>query len=247
MTCLLHLDASGRPGRSGTHAHGSLTRRLTHHFVSRWNELSENNNELCENSRDLSEHHRTIYRDVGAHPPQPVNGEWIQAAFSSADSIEPWMEMTLSESDQLIDEVSQSDIIVLEIPMYNFSVPSAFKAWIDNIVRIGRTFDFDPNQTDHPYTPLLSDRPRKVVLLSSRGGYGMNPGGEFAYMNHLEPSVKTALEFIGLTDMECIAVEYQEVGGDALINSLAKAEKQIDQLVERLLREIKPDFVQKAG
>ncbi|OZG74598.1 NAD(P)H dehydrogenase [Hahella sp. CCB-MM4] len=220
MTRILHLDASARPGRYGTESHGSHTRNLTHRFISRWLKFRPND--------------EVIYRDIGAKPPGAICGDWIQAAFSSSENAEPWMEKVLAESNELVDELIQSDILVLGIPMYNFNVPSAFKAWIDNIVRIGRTFEFDPN-LEIPYIPLLADRPRRVVLLSSRGGYDMGPGGALAHMNHLEPSVQTALGFIGLTEIDCIAVEYQEEGGEHLTQSVKDAEIRVDRLVDELL------------
>ncbi|CKT97521.1 Flavodoxin-like fold [Mycobacterium tuberculosis] len=65
MTTLLHIDASARPGFSGTHAHGSHSRRLSRHFVSAW--------------RAARPHDEVIYRDIGATPPGHVTGEWIAA------------------------------------------------------------------------------------------------------------------------------------------------------------------------
>ncbi|WP_111495252.1 FMN-dependent NADH-azoreductase [Marinobacter bohaiensis] len=226
MTRILHLDASARPGRSGTHEHGSHSRRLTHRFVSRW---------LAARPQDA-----VTYRDVGAEPPTPVSGEWIEAAFASPEKYQPWMDDVLAESDALIDEVIGADVLVLGVPLYNFSMPSAFKAWIDNIVRVRRTVDFDPDNHDEPFTPLLADRPRKVILLSSRGGHQQDPGGRFAHMNHLESSVRTALDFIGLTDVQNTAIEYQEAGGELLAASIRAAEDWVDARVRELLRDHAP-------
>src|SRR5690606_41768418 len=86
-----------------------------------------------------------------------------------------WMDEVRAERDQWIEAVRAADALVLGVPLYNFSVPSAFKAWIDNIIRIGRTVIVNPDSLDDPYTPLLADRP--VILIVSRGGFGMNEGG----------------------------------------------------------------------
>ncbi|WP_104202855.1 FMN-dependent NADH-azoreductase [Billgrantia saliphila] len=226
MTRLLHLDASPRPGRAGSQIHGSHTRRLTHHFISRW--------------RTLDPEAEVVYRDIGATPPQLTSVEWIEAAFTPAkQQTEPMREL-LAESDALVDEVLQADILVLGVPMYNFGPPAAFKSWIDNIVRIGRTVDFDPQYVAHPhlplegYVPLLADRPRHAVLLSSRGGFDFGPGRPLAALNHLEPSVRTALQFIGIGGFHDIAVEHQEEGGEELAASVESALAHIDRLVGEL-------------
>ncbi|MFQ3786302.1 FMN-dependent NADH-azoreductase [Halomonas sp. A29] len=230
MTRLLHLDASPRPGRAGSHDHGSHSRRLTHHFVSRW--------------RAREPDAEIIYRDIGLSSPQLTSVEWIEAAFTPAEQQTEPMRTVLAESDTLVDEVVRTDILVLGVPMYNFGPPAAFKAWIDNIVRLGRTVDFDPQYTAHPhlplesYVPLLADRPRHAVLLSSRGGYDFDPGRPLAALNHLEPSVRTALQFIGIGDFHDIAIEHQEEGGEALAASTESALERIDRLVESLHSEV---------
>ncbi|MGL6214311.1 FMN-dependent NADH-azoreductase [Billgrantia desiderata] len=229
MTRLLHLDASPRPGRAGSHDHGSHTRRLTHHFVSRW--------------RTLEPDAEIVYRDIGANPPQLTSVEWIEAAFTPIEQQTEPMRELLTESDALVDEVARADILVLGVPMYNFGPPAAFKAWIDNIVRIGRTVDFDMQYGAHPfmplesYVPLLADRPRHAVLLSSRGGYDFDPGRSMAAFNHLEPGARTALQFIGIGGFHSIAIEHQEEGGEALAASTQSALARIDRLVEQLHRE----------
>ena len=229
MTRLLHLDASPRPGRAGSHDHGSHTRRLTHHFVSRW--------------RTLEPDAEIVYRDIGANPPQLTRVAWIEAAFTPIEQQTEPMRELLTESDALVDEVARADILVLGVPMYNFGPPAAFKAWIDNIVRIGRTVDFDMQYGAHPfmplesYVPLLADRPRHAVLLSSRGGYDFDPGRSMAAFNHLEPGARTALQFIGIGGFHSIAIEHQEEGGEALATSTQSALARIDRLVEQLHRE----------
>lgn len=218
MTRILHLDASARPGRAGIDPHGSVTRLLTRRVVDRWQAGRPGTH--------------VTYRDVGATPPAPVSGAWIAAAFAPEADHAPWMDDMLAESDQLIEEVRAADVLVLGVPLYNFSMPSAFKAWIDNIIRVGRTVIVNPDTPEEPYTPLLADRP--VILVVSRGGFGMNEGGPLAHMNHLEASVRTALGFIGLTSVHEVAVEYQELGGDLLAASLRDAETRLDELVMSL-------------
>jgi len=220
-TTLLHLDASARAGRSDVHAHGSHTRRLSARFVARW--------------RAARTYDPVHYRDLGQCPPAPVDGQWIHAAFTPEAARMPWMRQRLSESDALVDELVNADLIVAGVPMYNFGVPSGFKAYIDNIVRVGRTFGFDRARQGEPYWPLLAERPRTLVLLGSRGDFGYGPGGRIAAMNHVEPAVRTAFGYIGITDVRSIAVEYDEFGGERLAASLQEAEAAVDALVDALL------------
>ena len=217
MTHILQLDASARPGRAGIHEHGSHSRSLTHRFVSRWHARRPGDT--------------VTHRDIGDTPPSFIDQRWIQAAFASPEKHEPWMDDTLAESDRLIDELVAADILVIGAPLYNFGMPAALKAWVDLIVRMGRTVEYDPSTPEAPFTALLADRPRHAVILSSRGGVGFEPGGELAHMNHLEPGLTTVLEFIGITNVHSIAIENQEEGGEVLAQSVAEAERRVDELV----------------
>ena len=220
MTTLLHLDASARHGRSGIDSHGSHSRRLSAHFVEQWRQVHPDD--------------RIVYRDVGRYPPHPVSGDWIHAAFTKPEAREPWMHDVLAESDALVDELLEADLIVAGVPMYNFGVPAGFKAYIDNIVRVGRTFGFDRSRQGLPYWPMLTDMHKRLVVLGSRGDYGYEPGGCMAQANHVEPHIRTVFGYLGIEDVHGIAAEYDEFGGERLQASLAQAERDIDALVEAL-------------
>lgn len=219
MTMLLHIDASARPGRSGADPHGSHTRRLSARFVERW--------------RAARPDDPINYLDVGQSPPAHVTGPWIHAAFTKPEMREPWMHEVLAESDRLVDQLVAADLIVVGLPMYNFNVPAQFKAYIDNVVRVGRTFGFDRTRGDVPYWPLLAHAGKRVVLLGSRGDFGYGDTQRIAHLNHAESSVRTALGYIGITEVFDAAVEYDEFGGERLAQSIEQAERTVDQLVER--------------
>ena len=216
MPTLLHIDSSARPGRAGEQPHGSQTRRLTHAFVTRWLAV-----------RPETE---VLYRDLGAAPPRPVHHEWIPSAFTPAAVRSPAQRAALKESDAMVRELQDSDIVVLGMPMYNFGMPAPLKAWVDGIVRIALTFDFDPGR-DNPYVPLLADRPRRAVLLTSRGGHGFGPGGALEAVNHADTALRDVLGFIGITDVHTIAIEHEEAGGQALAESTASALRDVEALV----------------
>jgi len=219
-TRLLHLDSSARPGSSETSRHGSHSRRLSARFVQRWREHEPDT--------------QVIYRDIGAEPPSPVDGGWVHAAFTPPAQREPWMHDRLAQSDALIDELLAADVIVAGVPMYNFGMPAQFKAYIDNIVRVGRTFGFDRSRAGEPYWPLLAGMGKRLVILSSRGDFGYSPGQRIAHMNHVEGGVATAFGYIGIADVASVAIEYDEFADERLRASIAAAEAQVDALVEHM-------------
>lgn len=220
MTTILHIDSSARTGTSDSSAYGSHSRRLGARFVRQWQTIDP----------DV----KLIYRDLSVGTPTPVSGAWIHAAFTPAAAREAWMHEVLNESDLLIDELMQADVIVAGVPMYNFGPPAPFKAYIDNIVRVGRTFGFDRSRAGLPYWPLLADAGKRMVVLSSRGDYGYGADERMSQSNHVEPSIRTAFCYIGITDIHHAAIEYDEFGDDRLRSSIQAAESAVDALVVRL-------------
>lgn len=221
MIRLLHIDSSARPGRSDELAHGSHTRRLSARFVRRWQ---------ARRPQDA-----VVHRDVAAQPPTPVSSAWVHAAFTSPVQREPWMHQVLAQSDRLVDELVDADLIVIGVPMYNFGMPSTLKAWIDNIVRVGVTFGFDRSRVGEPYWPLLVGQGKRVVLLSSRGDHGYEPGERLGLHNHVETAVTVPLQYIGIGSVDRIAIEYDEFNDERLHASIAAAEAKVDALVEQLV------------
>lgn len=204
MTHLLQIDSSPRGERSHS-------RRLTREFVEAWQQTQPQA--------------VVTHRDVGRHPVPPVTEAWIAAAYTPADQRSPELQEALQLSDQLVDEFLSADIYLLGVPMYNFSVPSALKAYIDQIVRIGRTFDFVPENPINPYRPLVLGK--KMVIIASRGGAGFGPGGAFETWNYQTPYLATIFGFIGITDISLIELENDEAGGQKLVDAIAAARRQI--------------------
>jgi FMN-dependent NADH-azoreductase len=217
---LLIIDASARLGISGIHPHGSHTRRLTRHLVDRW--------------RAVRPEDQVISRDLSREPPPPVAAEWINAAFTPPERRDAGMSAHLAESDRLVDELKRADLVVMGVPMYNFGIPATLKAWIDNVVRVGATFGFDRERAEDPYWPMLSAG-KRLVILSSRGDAGYDPGGRLESMNLVERSITLPMSYIGLTETYCIAIEYDEFADDRLSTSIAKAEGAVDTLVQKLV------------
>ncbi|MBX3560476.1 MAG: NAD(P)H-dependent oxidoreductase [Sphingomonas sp.] len=220
MTTLLHIDSSARPGLSGRDARGSHTRRLTRRFLDRWTARAPAA--------------RVIARDLAIAPPTAVTGDWVAAAFAKPHRRTAATDAVLAESDALIAELEQADVIVIGAPMYNFGIPSTLKAWIDNVVRIRRTFGFDPSRKgDDLYWPLLPPG-KALVIVSARGDGGYAPDGPLAALNLVETSLRVPLGFIGIAENWSVAVEWDEFSDRRVEESLTQAEAEIDALVDRL-------------
>lgn len=170
-------------------------------------------------------------REVGRADLPHVNEAFIAAAFHPEPENRPLtMRADLALSDELVDELFAHDLLVISTPMYNFSVPSGLKAWIDQIVRLGRTFDLHLKDGEAEYEPLLKGR--KALIVTSRGGAGMGPGGPLEWMNHADSWLRVALGFLGIEDVRVIAAEGEEGNPDAFQASCQQAERELADLAE---------------
>jgi len=220
---ILQIDASARPGLSGIDPRGSHPRRLTRRFIERWQEARPQDS--------------VAYRDVGQQPPSPVRGDWIAAAFTRPERRDEAARACLAESDMLVQELLRADLIVIGAPMYNFGLPAQLKAWLDNVVRVGVTFGFDRSRQGEPYWPMLPPG-KQLVILSSRGDYGYDPGGRLGDINLVERGLSVPMGYIGLTQTHSIAIEYDEFGDERLRASISAAETAVDNLVEELVQNL---------
>jgi len=112
---------------------------------------------------------------------------------------------------------------VLAVPMYNFSIPSTLKAWIDHVARRGRTFSYTENGPEG----LLKDK--KVFVLVARGGVYSN-GAPAAPFDFQEPYLRTVLGFLGLTDVTFVHLEGLSMGPEAAKTNRNKALAEIERL-----------------
>jgi len=125
-------------------------------------------------------------------------------------------------SDTLVDELLAADVLVLAAPMYNFSVPSTLKAWIDHVARAGRTFQYTATG------PVGLATGKKAVIFTASGGvYSAGPGAAYDY---LSTYLRTALGFIGITDIEFVQAEGVAMGEEAVASAIAKGRASIEAL-----------------
>ena len=211
MNTILLVNASVRVNRS-------LSRDLSKRFEQAW---------LRRFPEDSF-----VNRDVGAEPPPPISEAWIDAAFTELESRSDTQHRELAVSEQLIGEVEAADVIVIATPMYNYGMPAGLKAWVDQIVRVNRTFDFDLARGDYPLRPLLRDK--VLVMLTSTGEFGFEQEGPRAALNHLTPHLRTVARYLGVTAEFHVGIEYQEFGDERHAESKATAHARVSELIEEV-------------
>jgi FMN-dependent NADH-azoreductase len=176
---LLQIDSSARTS--------SVTRRLTAKFAEEWKKNHPDG--------------EVIERDLSATTLPLITDDWSATQLEDS-KLMPAQRSYLSTSDELIKELKAADTVVIGAPMYNFTINSSLKAWIDQIVRIGKTVGYGPNGPQG----LLSRK--KVVVLTSRGG-AYEKGTAREAFDFQEPYLRHILGFIGLTDVTFLHAENQ--------------------------------------
>ncbi|MEH2355372.1 FMN-dependent NADH-azoreductase [Nostoc sp.] len=202
MVNILHIDSSPRGERSHS-------RELSKEFVSGWK------------AAHLED--AIAYRDLGRHPVPHVDEAWIAAAFSPPETHTPELTEALRISDELVDEFLAADRYVFGVPMYNFNIPSTFKAYIDQIVRANRTFAVDAQG----FRGLVEGK--KAVIITARGG-DFSPTSPFVAYDFQEPYLRAIFGFIGLTDIQFINANSLNEG-DARTQSLLEARAAIQDAI----------------
>jgi len=129
----------------------------------------------------------------------------ITSFFTPAESRTPEDIVAIKHSDDAISEIKDADIIVIGAPLYNFSIHSTLKAWIDHIVRSGVTFKYDENGAEG----LIKGK-KVYIALSSGAIYSE---GAMKPFDFVEPYLKTILSFIGMTDITIFRVEGSSIPG----------------------------------
>ncbi|HEX3431496.1 MAG TPA: FMN-dependent NADH-azoreductase [Rhizomicrobium sp.] len=156
------------------------------------------------------------HRDLANNGVPHLTGEHIAAWMTAPAERSDRQQAVASESDPLLEEVEAADVIVIAAPMYNFSISSPLKAWIDHITRAGRTFQY----TENGPQGLL--RNKKVFVVTARGGVYTGDSPAKAY-DFQEPYLRAILGFNGLTDVTFIHVEAQKMDPEAAEAAIASA------------------------
>lgn len=192
---ILHIDSS----ILGPH---SVSRVLSSDIVAR--------------QRALNPGAKVVYRDLATDVALHLSGAHM-AVFQGGAVTDPALGADLAAGGAYLDDLFAADIVVIGAPMYNFTIPSQLKAWIDRVVVAGKTFQYGANGPEG-----LLPKGKKVFIASSRGGV-YTGGSPAATLEHHETYLKGVLSFIGLTDITVIRAEGLSLGQDAKDASVAKA------------------------
>ena len=170
-------------------------------------------------------HSKIIERDLAANPFPHLDGLTVGAFFTPPEQRNEMLSEAIKLSDQAVDEVLAADSIVIGAPMHNFSIPSALKAWIDHIVRTGRTVRY----TEWGPEGLVPSG-KKVIIASARGGFYSD--GPMKALDYQETYLKSVLEFIGLTDIAFVRAEGVGRSPEAANAAMELAEAQVASAVQ---------------
>ncbi len=197
---LLHIDSSPL----GTQ---SVSRELTRRIVAQW---------------QASHPGTTVeHLDLAANAPSHLNTDSLGFRLGgNAEGLTDVQKRENAISEQLVSQFLAADVVVVGAPMYNFSVPSQLKAWIDRIAQAGRTFKY----TEQGPVGLAGGK--TVIVASTRGGsYSANPA--LAFLDHQESYLKAVFGFVGITDVRFVRAEGVAMGDAAKAKALASADAEI--------------------
>ena len=173
---------------------------------------------VVEGLRALHDGLEVQHRDLAASPVSHLSGAYL--AGQSADvQHDQAMQEELALGGAVLAEFLQADIVVLGVPMYNFTVPSQLKSWIDRVLVAGKTFHYTAKG------PEGLAGGKRVILALSRGGF-YGPGAPAAPYEHQESYLRAALGFIGLPDLEVIVAEGVAPGAEQRQKALDAALQQ---------------------
>lgn len=195
MSRVLIIESSARQ-------QDSTSRQLTRDFIAQWQ---------AANPADS-----ITVRDVALNPLPHLDSTLLGGWMKPEDQRSAEEVQALARSNELTDEVLAADVLVLAAPMYNFTIPSTLKAWLDHVLRAGVTFKY----TETGPQGLLTGK--RAYVLTARGG--IHAG---AASDHQEPYLRQVMAFIGIHDVTFIHAEGLNMGGDFHEKGLNQAKAQL--------------------
>ena len=201
MAKVLHIDSSVR-------STGSLTRQLGGEFIAKLKAADPSTT--------------VVTRDLATSPVPHLTEQMLGAYFTPAEQRNAEQAFVIKTSDTLVDELLAAVTIVIGAPMYNFSVTSGLKAWIDHVARAGRTFKYGANGPEG----LVSGK-KVIVFVATGGAYSEGPAAAY---DHTTTYLRSVLGFLGMTDVTFVVTEGVAMGEEAVAAALAKSRAQIEAL-----------------
>ena len=189
----------------------SISRSLSNEFVQSW-----------QAAHSGTQHQK---RDVGINPPEHPTDLWVKANYTLPEARSPEMTASLTHSETLIEELLWADHLLLGVPMYNLSIPSTFKAYLDNIIRINRTFTFD--RDTYSFQGLAKGR-KALIITPSSGNFVV--GTQWGEMNFCDTYLRCVLGFIGIEDITVVPVPDQFMSDEIRQREIAAARTKLMSL-----------------
>jgi FMN-dependent NADH-azoreductase len=179
--------------------------QLAHTFAQRW--------------REANPAGTVVTRDLASNPLPHLSAQEVSGWQAEADQRSPAQQAAIAVSDELINELKQADAVVLALPMYNFTVPSTFKAWMDRVARAGITFRYTENGPEG----LLAPKP--LFVFCARGG--QYSGTENDTQTRL---IEMFFGMLGFHDIHFTYAEGLAFGEEAAAAALEQAHTRINHL-----------------
>ncbi len=198
MSRVLVIESSARQ-------QGSVSRQLTSDFIAQWRAAHPQD--------DIQ------VRDLAKEPVPHLDETLLAGWMKPLDQQDDAEKAAAARSNHLTEEVLAADVLVLAAPMYNFSIPSTLKSWLDHVLRAGVTFKY----TETGPQGLLTGK--RAFVLTARGGIYAGSA-----LDHQEPYLRQVLAFIGIHNVQFIHAEGLNMGSEFLEQSLAKARAQLAEV-----------------
>lgn len=211
MKKVLVINASART----LHSH---SRKLTEVFTEHWIRLHSDS--------------EIRHRELGNANVPHVSEAWILANLKPKTARTAEDHEILASSEAYIAELRNADLIVLGTPMYNWSIPSTLKAYIDQILRVNETFKIDPGNRQQPYIGLLENK--TMLLLVSRGSQGYETGEPNSHLNFQTTYLQTVLNMMGIQNIHVVAVSGTSLDKGVLEKTIEQAHRQVKAVIEML-------------
>ena len=172
-------------------------------------------NKLVEDFIENVDQDKLTVRDLAANP-LPVLDFAVATALRATEDLSQEQQAVVDLSDTLIEEVKAADTLVIAAPMYNFTIPTQLKNWIDLSARAGVTFKY----TENGVQGLIEGK--KAIVVTTRGGIHKD-----SPTDNVTPYLRTVLGFVGITDVEFVYAEALNMGEDAAAKGISEAQSQL--------------------
>jgi FMN-dependent NADH-azoreductase len=176
---------------------------------------------LTERLRTLYPEARLVERDLAKDPLPHLDARTVKAIFTRDRAEAESLREALRLSDLVTEEVLSSDLLVIASPMWNFGLPSSLKAWIDHIVRPGKTFQYTAGGAEG-----LALEKKAILVLASGGVF---TDGPWKSWDTEEPYLRLILSFIGITDVQIVRAQGMNISGLSG-HAIPDGEKSIESL-----------------